>query len=1155
MSEGLDELVSAARWVEPMAGAATASDVDRLARLVDAIADADLDDDERVTAFFAVERVAAVAIALDMAYTRFLDLAEKLAVSDELRGEVEAARSHPEAFRTLVHGRWLIANRRERLARKLWVGLRKDAPAEALRRAADAELSAPRPLEGGAPTLATLNGVGLNLFGNRDPWEDGSYVATHCFCVFFPVIPLRAYRVRNLGDSRYLFLAREQLSTFAKVARGIVLGSAALAIAVAILYSVLHDPYARDKERLDDAIALSRKGEPERALEALDEALASSDLVHVGDRADEAGAAIVRLSAGYVPAPFTRDAVEQAHRVVLRWQALPTEARAGAARDAMLAALDGWIEALVAPDDLEAKRRLLVDAADVAGHGRYDELLRATRLELADRLAAEMPADALGVLLDRPVLVDKAGEILDGLVDSPSLLADVAEDVDAWLEAAPDDPRAAGIRTAKELGIEARDGDMKNAPAWNQHAVVALAGEELAAGKVAAAEKRLRAIGPPGRMIRDARYLLAQIAGGDGRLEEADALLSQLVRGRLARFLAARADYEQASKAAYELVDTKLTVGDVPQALRDELENATEEVQREKVQAWAADQVEGDPAVKRASQAYATYGDVVRFALAAGTIKLRRAQGLADDARAAMLADAEHMFLAIRTEAEGQPEFQLGLGEVYARLGKAKESDAELQQVLDRKDDDLTLAVARVYRSIGSVARAQEIARGVQEHADTAHRQYAAVLLFLMANSDEERAAWLDKADPKDPFVRTSKLELEGRRAARTGDDEACDRAFSKAAKAHLAMGRGGYNNAALAQQQRFFCTGDVRVLAEAEATLERAFRDAPENAIVVGNLASMLAGDAELRVLARRIDIAELRLGGETEDVIDVLLAGSEREKVLAELAADPGYRRSVELTAQEQVLAPNRTDAYERVFDDARRRREVAAMRDAVARMRAAGNLDTSEAAAGRQRWVSGELDEEMRDHAKAQVARAEKVAASKGVDARTRGVAHLLAGRAHSTLALLDADVAEAARAREEAAAAHEQWPALEVHADIVSALVDEAGMTADAKRWAEARRTRGGSAIVSALVAEHDPMGDRILATAAWKQIAVQLAADPRPPGLGDVRIARLIGDRALIDRVSAALTDERVQLGVEATAILTPDDPTIADDRALLSSGR
>ena len=70
-----------------------------------------------------------------------------------------------------------------------------------------------------APTLYSMNGVGVSVFGKRDvDTETGTYVKTYCIClVFIPIIALGAYRVADAGNGSWYFLGKERLSYFARM--------------------------------------------------------------------------------------------------------------------------------------------------------------------------------------------------------------------------------------------------------------------------------------------------------------------------------------------------------------------------------------------------------------------------------------------------------------------------------------------------------------------------------------------------------------------------------------------------------------------------------------------------------------------------------------------------------------------------------------------------------------------------------------------------------------------------------------------------------------------------------------------------------------------------------------------------------------------------
>jgi tetratricopeptide (TPR) repeat protein len=86
------------------------------------------------------------------------------------------------------------------------------------------------------PTLGRVNGIGTAFYGKRD-YDPGtnSYVTTHFFTfLFFPVIPLAAYRVVSVSGNSYRIFGRVPLSRIAICYRWFALAT----VGVLIVYSM-----------------------------------------------------------------------------------------------------------------------------------------------------------------------------------------------------------------------------------------------------------------------------------------------------------------------------------------------------------------------------------------------------------------------------------------------------------------------------------------------------------------------------------------------------------------------------------------------------------------------------------------------------------------------------------------------------------------------------------------------------------------------------------------------------------------------------------------------------------------------------------------------------------------------------------------------------
>ena len=70
----------------------------------------------------------------------------------------------------------------------------------------------------GPPSLITMNGCGISLYGKRDfDAETRTYIKTRCIClVFVPLFALDAFRVADAGSRTWYFFGKETLSSFAR---------------------------------------------------------------------------------------------------------------------------------------------------------------------------------------------------------------------------------------------------------------------------------------------------------------------------------------------------------------------------------------------------------------------------------------------------------------------------------------------------------------------------------------------------------------------------------------------------------------------------------------------------------------------------------------------------------------------------------------------------------------------------------------------------------------------------------------------------------------------------------------------------------------------------------------------------------------------------
>jgi hypothetical protein len=290
---------------------------------------------------------------------------------------------------------------------------------------------------------------------------------------------------------------------------------------------------------------------------------------------------------------------------------------------------------------------------------------------------------------------------------------------------------------------------------------------------------------------------------------------------------------------------------------------------------------------------------------------------------------------------------------------------------------------------------------------------------------------------------------------------------------------------------------------------------------------------------------------GGEVDQLIGALLESPERERLLAELTANPGIRRGEQMLSDYEVLASSSADPLQLRFRFATIRRDEAAAAAVVARARAAKSIDVSQTAQARALWVSGANDAEFFESSASTLARLEAVAAIGKLDARTRGAAMFLIAITASPAGLYQGDAALLRRGRDAGIEAMKLWPALDAVQYVIGSLIDEAAMASDAKLWISLRRTRAPISVLTKLAAESAPLAAAIKASPQWLEVARFARGDLSRPALNTIRLARLLGDPALEQRALPAFDDKLLRSSLQLNAILDPSDPATKEDLEML----
>lgn len=1100
------------------------------------------------------------------------------AAEGTLVGELcAAAAESPMDYARLVEAHWLLQQGSAKEARAAAKALAK-ATSGPIAEAAQAIADAPTPQA--PPILYTLNGVGTRLYGSRDARDDGTHVRTRYFTILYlPVAPLDAWRVRDLGRG-WNFHGRVPLTAAATWWRR--LGAAAL---VALVVVIGYGQWANsDGRRFEQAFEGAAAVDTWDAYAGVAEAFERTQV----DRAALVEPMVRLATAGVPERPTLADAAAM-QGAVARVKALTPRAQQ-AVGGRMAERMIAWAESVGGADDaaMAFASGLLGDARELSSTSAVRSKAEAARQELVLARAAAMtdawPLAAIRLYAEverSAEAVTAADRVLAGLPLGLSTALELADAVGA-LRTQGSALRGAEVEHLDAAFVQIRAAKAEAASAERQarlaltevaalraavdahrddHALAVKLVEALrAAGDDAGAEAVLTGLGPPGRLTRGAQAALVELWVTAGRLDEAAAVAQRLVGEWLPRFEAARRAYDEGyekyrAARVRELEQGNDVSGPDGRRLAAKLRRLESDDERLQVfETWLGEAVAQDKKMQALRAEYLALGDVVGMAMTLGTIELQRASGAAEPERSRLLGEAERVLLAIGAEAQGAAEYHLRLGQVYYRLGKGAAGEAEFAGLLAGDDAMVKLAVVEAYRGLGLMPRARAEAEKLVD-APKPVGQLAAVKMALMSSDTDERARWLGKADPSNPFVQNELLSIEADRLIENGDRLGADRKLAQVAALYeqdAASNPVAANNAALVALRRFDCTGDRKRLADAIRLMEQARALAPDNALLLDNLgdvASVVAVDA---ALAGRVPIATLGLDqSDLGAVLDLMLQGPEQGALRAALRASPDVKRVLTVTRQVQVLAPNNLSGWRRELEWLQRLRDDAGLLALRERIRGV-TIEAGDTAAQFAALTDDSLTAPLVTQLRQVIAELEaRVAKLPKREVAGRAVLGALRARALASTAAFSADTKMAAEAAAGFAAARTVWPAIgatddEADARLAAGLFRR--MEADAAlavAWRD-----GGVAIGPKFFA--DAHADAGLAAEAEVAAAAALrrANVGERPSLDDLLTGRIAKDAALIEASRAVLTRPSARAIVEIGQTLYPFHPGLARSLAL-----
>lgn len=473
--------------------------------------------------------------------------------------------------------------------------------------------------------------------------------------------------------------------------------------------------------------------------------------------------------------------------------------------------------------------------------------------------------------------------------------------------------------------------------------------------------------------------ILGQILAGQGKFEEAHALLVPYVEKRLEKLHSAEKSLNDVLTNSEQEAISAL---ENDASFRARYQAADEAAQIAMVQEEVIEHMRADRNVILAQEALQEAGVVVPVALELGIVMLRRAQSIGDaEARKNELEKAEKVLLAVRGQAGEGNDFRLSLGQVYYWLGRHAEGRKLFDELLESNDrsPQLLVLVADILRDIGVPSEARTLAEEAYgaEGSTEETKSRSAVLRAMMANEVDDKITWLERAASDSPQVKALLSSTKGERALQNGDDATAIQHFRDTIQAYGEMPQDAttLNNSALACFSLFAATGDRADFDRGLAMQEEAVKLSPSDSIVITNGASALYATAIHELVEDRMSFQTFKSNSDT-DLFDFLYDNAaERTELAQQFQASPILNRAVSLLDQSVLLAPKRSSGYSSLAEIYTFTDDVEQLQRLLERLSAV-ELDLVDERKRTLEFYSGQVDEKTKRAFHSQLERSRKL-----------------------------------------------------------------------------------------------------------------------------------------------------------------------------------
>ncbi len=412
--------------------------------------------------------------------------------------------------------------------------------------------------------------------------------------------------------------------------------------------------------------------------------------------------------------------------------------------------------------------------------------------------------------------------------------------------------------------------------------------------------------------------ILGQILAKQGKIDEALALLTPYVDGRLDKFLKASQRLTDETVALEKQLIEQLKTGKVSDFPYDQYKKAGKTEQDRMVFDYLDKAIIRSDQIKKTREEVIRGSKVVSAALDVGLLLLSKAQMEdAADAKKNDLEQAEKTFLAVGQLAGKSPEYRLSLGQVYFWLGKHQEGEKLLDQLLADKHRDVTslLQVCAVFRQLGETGKARELAEEAYDKAVAEQDKHLAAMQRSVLYTDpDDQILWLGRCDLGNPSLKADMHTAKAQKAFYDGKDDEARQEYlaSIAIYEKLSESSTTLNNNALNYLGLYAVTGERASLDKCIAFLEQAVNLKPSDTVLLVNVATSLLQIGYREAIGSALDLEHLRLPASSRFLAYLYDDEKGQKELYAKVRSEVGLKKARAHFERLLVLSPKSTTAY---------------------------------------------------------------------------------------------------------------------------------------------------------------------------------------------------------------------------------------------------